>query len=93
MEETVTSGARKAISTVCVEDQEGRSPRRNGTLNTKEVDQGQDNTAELGTTAAPGIGQTAEGTATGVAEAIPVTDKHLETATDPHPETATDHPV
>ena len=54
---------------------------------------GQDHTAEQGTTANKGTGQTAEGTATWVAEAIPVMGQQLETTTDSHPESATDHPA
>ena len=44
----------------------GSSLRMNGTLNTKKVNLGQDHAAEPGTTATPGTGQTAEGTALGV---------------------------
>ena len=44
----------------------GSSLRMNGTLNTKEVNLGQHHAAEPGTTAIPGTGQTAEGTALGV---------------------------
>ena len=65
----------------------------NGILNAKEANLGQDHTAEPDTTATQGTGQTAEGTAAGVAEAIQVTKKHLDTTTDAHPGTPTDYAV
>ena len=88
-EEIVITVARKAISLTCVEDQEGSPQRMKGPLNTKEVNQGQDHTAEPCTTTTPGAGLAAKGTATRVAEAIPVIDQHPQTATD-HPAEATD---
>ena len=65
----------------------------NGNLHAKEVNLGQDCTAEPGTTAAQGTGQIAEGTAMGVAEAIPVTIQHQEDTTDLHSESATEYPI
>ena len=62
----------------------------NVTLNAKEVSLGQDCTAELGIEAPQETGQRAEGTATRVAEVIPVTDLHQKSNTESHPETATD---
>ena len=63
------------------------------TLSTKEVNLGQDHTAEAGPTATWGAGMKAEDIATGVAEVILVTDHHPETTTDYHQETTTDHSV
>ena len=65
----------------------------NGSPDTKEAGLGQDCTVEQVITVAWGTHQTAEGTAIGVADAIPVTDQHPDTTTDQHPETATDCPV
>ena len=52
------------------------APRMNGTLNATKVSLGQDHTAEPHTAATKGTGQMAEGTATGIADVIPVTDLH-----------------
>ena len=91
--ETVTTVARMEILLASVEDHKNGPTRMNSTLDTKKVDLEQDQTAESGMTPAQGTGWKAEGKATGVAEAIPVTDQHLVTATDPHPKAITAHPV
>ena len=51
MAKNITAVAGKGISLVCVEDHENSTPRMHSTLDAKEVDQRQDNTAEPGTTA------------------------------------------
>ena len=67
MTETVITASRKGASSACVGDWENSPPRMNGTLNVKEVDLGQECTADPGTTATKGTNQTVEGTDAGVA--------------------------